>query len=1016
MAAYDNLRAVIAANVYQNNNNEVTADMVKTAMDAVVACIGNGYLYKGVATPDTDPSTPDEKVFYLASEPGTYTNFGGIIVADGEVVNLTWDGTAWNKEVTGIAPADCTALNRLFFVGNGNTYSGTQYHLPLIKGHIYRVDLTDEIDLTGVTIGATFVLSFEYMPAGGSTYQRIFAVRGRDYAADLRSVYFVCQADDADVDHYVFGGRAATGAVVAASVADVTDDFEADDTRWPRKFTQADRPLFAGRIATEFYGNDDASGVAYNLVYKVNDLVHINASLPDGYMMMTAIHPTFAAALANTSGSTRHAFGCGFAAGNQYSQYRFGDSDYKGGYLMIRVKKNDESVISDAELAVIKAGLQFEFWPLGSAGETLRQGRRIASYDDEPLHNDDFEFVPTLSAGGHVLSNPVRAKFLCQNISGNYHVSVNIDAALANIPTLLYAAQTSRNLYNALRSEAKDSVINGWTSVSQAGDMVDEEPVVLSVYFKKSNNSVFTSAELAQIKAGVTISVASNEVACRHALHIYDVTNLSVGIVEAANKLNVPYLGVRYHFRLPAGIKARVAYGTSNANITTYTSWQESGGQADVPATGLCHIIQFAKIDDSNVTAAYIKGLLESREILVTYDKLDADVVTRNYGAERYVKAALMRMNYVDNADVIANGGLHSMPVIAHISDLHGDVRRFENYLEYIKALGVDVAAVTGDSVMRRSSDGSTYLRDAVIGLAGHSILHCIGNHESFDVPSSAADRNAWLFEHHISPFADGYKATAGADTTMPYYYKDFADKALRVIVLNQYDNGCYWGEGLGGRLGQTQVTWFCNTLLSTPADYGVVVMMHSPETKIVTPQEMIAWNQTINFDGTNEDETGYAVNGLYCNSSRPIRTIIDAFISKTHLVTTYNENTRDYNNGEAVSIDADFTQVATGVEFVCYITGHRHRDNVGYADGATNRQLVINVVCGNCHYPRVTTLSGSEGCDIPRGDRGATQDAFNVYAIDRKAGNVKLARVGSYINFEGIERRFLIASYRDDV
>ena len=976
---------------------------------------GYQYMGKAVLSPTpTDPGAPTQKVFYDATEPGTYGNFGGLVVNTGEAVRFKWDGTGWTKEVTGIAPADSTALNRLFYIGKGSSYSGTQYHLPLIKGHIYRIDLTDEIDLTGITAGATYVLSLEYMPVGGSTYTPIFAVRGSNYSSNLRSVYFECAIDVAEVDHFVFGGRAAAGAVVAASLADVTDDFNADDTRWPRKFTQTDRPLFAGRIVRNFYGNDDAAGTIYSIIYKVNDLVHINAALPDGYKMMTAIHPDFMSAMRNTSGATRHAFGCGNAVdANQYSQYRFGDSDYKGGYLMIRMVKNDESAISDAELAELKAGLQFEFWPLGSAGETLRQGRRIASYDDAPLHNDDFEFVPTL-AGGSVLSSPVRAKYICQNISGNYHVSVNIDAALANIPTLRYAAQTSRNLYDALRSDAKDFVINGWTSVSQAGDMMDAEPVVLSVYFKKSNDAAFTSAELAQIKAGVTISVASNDVAGRHALHVYDVANSTVGIVAASNKLTVPYLGVRYHFRLPDGIKARVAYGTSNANITTYTSWKENGGQADVPTSGLCHILQFAKTDNSDVTAAYIKGLLESREILVTYDKLDADVVTRNYGAERYVKAALMRMNYVDNADVIANGGLHSMPVIAHISDLHGDARRFENFLEYIKTLGVDVAAVTGDTVLKLATDGSTYLRDAINGLGGHSILHCIGNHESWDVPSAAADRNAWLFEHHISPFADGYKATASADTTMPYYYKDFADKALRVIVLNQYDNGCYWGEGLGGRLGQTQVTWLCNTLLSTPAGYGVVVMMHSPETKIVTPQDMMAWNQTINYDGTNEDETGYAVNGLYCASSRPIRTIIDAFISNSHLVTSYDENTRDYNNGETVSIDADFTQLADGVEFVCYITGHRHRDNVGYVDGATNRQLVINVVCGNCHYPRVTTLSDSEGCDIPRGDRGATQDAFNVYAIDRKAGNVKLARVGSYINFEGIERRLLIAPYRE--
>ena len=104
MAAYDNLRAVIAANVFQNNENRVTADMVKTAMNEMVNSLGAEFQFGGVAEPgDAGPGTPDYKVAYLASTPGTYTNFDGIVVADGEVVNLKWDGTAWNKEVTGAA-------------------------------------------------------------------------------------------------------------------------------------------------------------------------------------------------------------------------------------------------------------------------------------------------------------------------------------------------------------------------------------------------------------------------------------------------------------------------------------------------------------------------------------------------------------------------------------------------------------------------------------------------------------------------------------------------------------------------------------------------------------------------------------------------------------------------------------------------------------------------------------------------------------------------------------------------
>lgn len=39
MANYANLLATIAANIYTNNNNEVTASMVKSAMDQVVGAL-----------------------------------------------------------------------------------------------------------------------------------------------------------------------------------------------------------------------------------------------------------------------------------------------------------------------------------------------------------------------------------------------------------------------------------------------------------------------------------------------------------------------------------------------------------------------------------------------------------------------------------------------------------------------------------------------------------------------------------------------------------------------------------------------------------------------------------------------------------------------------------------------------------------------------------------------------------------------------------------------------------------
>lgn len=109
---YENLKATIAANIYTNGNQEVTAAMVKTAMNEVVNTLGTGYQYMGVAHPDDAAASYDQHVFFIATEPGTYTNKGGLQVAEGEVAILKYD-TAWHKEGTGAATAaEVTALGQ----------------------------------------------------------------------------------------------------------------------------------------------------------------------------------------------------------------------------------------------------------------------------------------------------------------------------------------------------------------------------------------------------------------------------------------------------------------------------------------------------------------------------------------------------------------------------------------------------------------------------------------------------------------------------------------------------------------------------------------------------------------------------------------------------------------------------------------------------------------------------------------------------------------------------------------
>ena len=73
--------------------------------DLIDSMVSDGFAFMGTAvlTPiPTNPGTPDQKMVYIAVEPGIYTNFGNLVVADGEVALLKYD-SSWTKETTGIA-------------------------------------------------------------------------------------------------------------------------------------------------------------------------------------------------------------------------------------------------------------------------------------------------------------------------------------------------------------------------------------------------------------------------------------------------------------------------------------------------------------------------------------------------------------------------------------------------------------------------------------------------------------------------------------------------------------------------------------------------------------------------------------------------------------------------------------------------------------------------------------------------------------------------------------------------
>lgn len=96
MANFATLKAAINAVIKTNGNKEITGEVLNQVLNAMVTSLGANYQFAGVATPSTNPGTPDQNVFYMATEAGTYTNFNATVLPAGISI-LLWNGS-WSHQ------------------------------------------------------------------------------------------------------------------------------------------------------------------------------------------------------------------------------------------------------------------------------------------------------------------------------------------------------------------------------------------------------------------------------------------------------------------------------------------------------------------------------------------------------------------------------------------------------------------------------------------------------------------------------------------------------------------------------------------------------------------------------------------------------------------------------------------------------------------------------------------------------------------------------------------------------
>ena len=235
---YTDLKNAIIAVIRQNGNEEITGNILQQVLVAIVNSLGTGYQFMGVADTETEPGTPDQKVFYLAASDDTMElpNFG--VTIDAEIAVITYD-SAWQK-TTLVTYDDVVTPGSGNLITSGAVYDALDglgdVYMKLVKdaidGHIAIWDENGQAQDSGI--------SLEDLPAAQGMYPDFFAgfagnlVDTRSNGTPQSFIFRKSGGDGVNYLKRIKGATIVTDGVLKnnAATALVTRGFNAWDEQW----------------------------------------------------------------------------------------------------------------------------------------------------------------------------------------------------------------------------------------------------------------------------------------------------------------------------------------------------------------------------------------------------------------------------------------------------------------------------------------------------------------------------------------------------------------------------------------------------------------------------------------------------------------------------------------------------------------------------------------------------------------------------------------------------------------
>ena len=172
MGNYEQLQQAVSDVIKTNGNQEITGAILQNALLSIISTIGTNATFAGIATPETNPGTPDQNVFYIAVQSGVYSNFDGYKLED-EIVLFLNESQSWKHVLCNIYNKDKVKKNAANNISNIIDVIGTKTNVYVNKSgeEVYTTAANRElyeIDLSRIPIGT--IVKIKYKSLGSSAY------------------------------------------------------------------------------------------------------------------------------------------------------------------------------------------------------------------------------------------------------------------------------------------------------------------------------------------------------------------------------------------------------------------------------------------------------------------------------------------------------------------------------------------------------------------------------------------------------------------------------------------------------------------------------------------------------------------------------------------------------------------------------------------------------------------------------------------------------------------------------